>query len=116
MKRKVKFMKLIIAYIREECGEKVMRDLFRAGVSGITAFRVHGMSGETATFFHSPHPFEVDRLPESVKLEVVCADESIDKIVKLIAQAARTGDPGDGLIAVQEVEKTLRIRDIEPQS
>ena len=40
----------------------------------------------------------------------------MDRIIKLIAQAARTGDPGDGMIAVQDVEKVLKIRDIEPPS
>lgn len=107
-------MKLIIAYIRVECAAHVMRELHKAGVGGITAYVVRGMSGETSTFLYSKHPFEVNHLPESVKLEVVCSDESIDNIVKLLAQTARTGNPGDGIIAVQDVEKVLRIRDIEP--
>ena len=109
-------MKLMIAYIRTECASQVMRTLHESGVSGITAYRVRGMSGETSTFLYSKRPFEINHLPESVKLEVVCADESIDKIVALIAQAACTGSPGDGIIAVQDVEKVLRIRDMVPQT
>jgi nitrogen regulatory protein P-II 1/nitrogen regulatory protein P-II 2 len=93
-----------------------MRELYEAGVGGLTAYVVRGMRGETSTFLYSKHPFEISHLPESLKLEVVCSEESIDKIVKLVAQAARTGDPGDGIIAVQDVEKVLRIRDIEPLS
>ena len=107
-------MKLIIAYIRADCGANVMRELYEAGVGGITAYIVHGISGEASTFLYSKRPFEVNHLPESVKLEVVCADESIDKIVKLVAQTARTGNPGDGIIAVQDVERVVRIRDVEP--
>jgi len=105
-------MKVIIAYIRVDCAAKVTRDLYEAGVGGITAYRVHGMSGETSTFLYSKRPFEIHHLPESVKLEVVCSEESIDNIVKLIAQAARTGDPGDGIIAVQDVERVMKIRDV----
>jgi len=44
---------------------------------------------------------------------VVCAEESTDKIVELIAQAARTGAAGDGIIMVQDVERVMKIRDIE---
>ena len=107
-------MKLIIAYIRTECAAQVMRELHKAGVGGITAYTVRGMSGETSTFLYSKRPFEINHLPESVKLEVVCPDESLDKIVKLVAQAARTGDSGDGIIAVQDVERVVRIRNVEP--
>ena len=107
-------MKLIIAYIRVDCAANVMRELHKAGAGGITAYVVRGMSGETSTFLYSKRPFEVNHLPESVKLEVVCSDELIDNIVKLLARTARTGNRGDGIIAVQDVEKVLRIRDIEP--
>lgn len=107
-------MKLIIAYIRLDRAANVMRELYETGVGGITAYVVRGMSGETSTFLYSKRPFEVNHLPESVKLEIFCSDESVDNIVKLLAQTARTGNRGDGMIAVQDVEKVLRIRDIEP--
>ena len=107
-------MKLVIAYIRMECAADVMRALHKAGVGGLTAYAVRGMSGETSTFLYSKRPFEINHLPESLKLEVVCSEESVDKIVKLLAQLARTGDPGDGIIAVQDVERVVRIRDVEP--
>ena len=107
-------MKLIIAYIRTQYAARVVRELHEAGVGGLTAYVVRGMSGETSTFLYSKRPFEINHLPESVKLEVICADESIEKIVKLVGRAARTGDPGDGIIAVQDLERILRIRDIEP--
>ena len=107
-------MKLVIAYIRIKFAADVMRKLHEAGVGGLTAYVVRGMSGETSTFLYSKRPFEINHLPESLKLEVVCAEESVDKIVKLLAQAARTGDPGDGIVAVQDVERVVRIRDVEP--
>ena len=106
-------MKLIIAYIRVDRAVNVMRELYETGVGGITAYVVRGMSGETSTFLYSKRPFEVNHLPESVKLEIFCSDESIDDIVKMLGETARTGNRGDGMIAVQEVEKVLRIREIE---
>jgi len=105
-------MKLIIAYIRTECAARVMRELYEAGVGGITAYPVRGISGEASTFLYSKRPFEINHLPESLKLEVVCSDESLEKIVQLVAQSARTGRPGDGIIAVEDVERLVRIRDV----
>jgi nitrogen regulatory protein P-II 1 len=109
-------MKLIIAYIRVDCGANVMRELHKAGVGALTAYEVRGMSGEKSTFLYSKRPFEINHLPESVKLEVVCPEESIDKIVRILAQTARTGNPGDGIIVVQDVERVVRIRDVDPRS
>ena len=93
-----------------------MRELYEAGVGAITAYVVHGISGETTTFLYSKRPFEVNHLPESVKLEVVCSEESLDKIIQFIARAARTGNPGDGIITVQDVERVVKIRDQVPSN
>jgi len=106
-------MKLVVAYIRTDYAAAVIHELYKAGVRGLTAYAVRGMSGEKSPFFYSKHPFEIDHLPDSLKLEVVCAEESTDKIVELIAQAARTGAAGDGIIMVQDVERVMKIRDIE---
>jgi nitrogen regulatory protein P-II 1 len=105
-------MKIVTAYVRIECAPRLMRELHEAGVSGLTAYEVRGMSGEAATFFYSKRPYELGHLPESLKIEVICEDDSVDKIVALIAQQARTGAPGDGILAIQDVERVLRIRDI----
>ncbi|HEY7716005.1 MAG TPA: P-II family nitrogen regulator, partial [Candidatus Binatia bacterium] len=87
--------------------------LHKAGVGGFTAYAVRGMSGETSTFLYSKRPFEINHLPEAVKLELLCTEESVDGMVQLIARAARTGDPGDGMIAVQDVERMQKIREAE---
>lgn len=93
-----------------------MRDLYEADVGGITCYMVHGMRSGKPTFLYSTRPFEVHHLPSALKLEVVCSDERIDEVVRLIARTARTGNRGDGIIAVQDVEKVMRIRELEPVS
>lgn len=77
---------------------------------------VHGMRSEKPTFLYSTRPFEVHHLPSALKLEVVCSDERIGEVVRLIARTARTGNRGDGIIAVRDVEKVMRIRELEPVS
>ncbi len=105
-------MKIVIAYLRAECAPKVMRKLYEADVGGLTAYLVRGMSGETSTFFHSKRPYELSHLPESLKVEVICSDEQVDRIVGLITQQAWTGSPGDGIVVIQDVERVQRIQDI----
>jgi nitrogen regulatory protein PII len=104
-------MKMISAYVRPHCSPSLMRELHQAGVGGLTAYTVRGMSGEAATFLYSKRPFEVNHLPESIKIEVICDDASSDEIVALIARMAKTGAPGDGIIAIQDVERVVKIRD-----
>ena len=105
-------MKLLTAYIRTERAADVMRALYKAEIGGVTAYEVRGMSGETATFLHSKRPFKVQRLPQAMKVEVVSAEESLDRIIDLLTGAAWTGTPGDGIITVQELDKVLRIREL----
>jgi nitrogen regulatory protein P-II 1 len=105
-------MKLITAYVRKERAAQLMRVLHDVGVGGLSAYIVHGVSGETSTFLYSNWPFEPSHLPESLKIEVICDENSVDKIVGLIVQEAKTGGPGDGIIAIQAVEQVRRIRDL----
>jgi nitrogen regulatory protein PII len=105
-------MKIVTAYVRMDRAAQVVRALHEAGVRGLTAYGVHGMSGETSTFLHGLRPFDPGNLPETVKVEVICEEGKADSIVTTIAEAARTGYPGDGIIAVQDVEKMARVRDL----
>lgn len=105
-------MKIVTAYLRSHRAAHVVRALHESKIRGLTAYMVHGMSGETSTFLHGLHPFEPANLPEAVKIEVICEDENADGIVTTIAEAAKTGYPGDGIIAVQDVQRMERIRDI----
>jgi nitrogen regulatory protein P-II 1 len=45
-----------------------------------------------------------------VKIEVVLADDMLDKAVDAIQKAAKTGRIGDGKIFISEILDVLRIR------
>ena len=51
----------------------------------------------------------MDFLPK-VKIEVVLADEMLDKAIEAIQKAAKTGRIGDGKIFISNVEEAIRIR------
>ncbi len=44
------------------------------------------------------------------KIVIVCEDTEVEKIVGIISSNAHTGNPGDGIIYVTKVEKTVSIR------
>jgi nitrogen regulatory protein PII len=49
-------------------------------------------------------------LIKKLKLEIVCADRAVPALVRTIAEAARTGNVGDGKIFVSPIEQAMRIR------
>jgi len=43
------------------------------------------------------------------KIEIVCDDLDVEKIVSIISSKRRTGNPGDDIIYVSEVEKVYKV-------
>ncbi len=56
--------------------------------------------------------YAVDLLPK-VKLEIVVADEMVERAIEAIISAARTGTIGDGKIFVSKIDEAIRIRNDE---
>ncbi len=48
-----------------------------------------------------------------VKLEIVLADEMVEKVVQAITNAARTGKIGDGKVFLSRIDEAIRIRNDE---
>jgi len=53
--------------------------------------------------------YEVNFLPK-LRLEIAIASEQLDKVLEVLAVAARTGQIGDGKIFVIPIEHAMRIR------
>ena len=53
---------------------------------------------------------------KKTKLEVFCDDAVCDEIVKLIQQAAHTGNAGDGVIMVADLPRVVRVRTGQEQN
>jgi nitrogen regulatory protein P-II 1 len=54
----------------------------------------------------------VDFVPK-IKLEIVVADDAVDRVIKVIQESAKTGKIGDGKIFVWKIDKAMRIRTAE---
>ena len=103
-------MKKIEAIIRHFKLEDVKNALADQGLHGMTVTEVRGFGRQKGhTELYRGSEYTIDFLPK-VKIEVVVADHQVDKIVALIASAARTGSIGDGKVFVLPMGDAIRIR------
>jgi nitrogen regulatory protein P-II 1 len=103
-------MKKIEAIIQPHKLDDVKKALVSAGVTGITISEVHGhgrQKGHTETYRGAE--YQIDLLPK-VKLETVIADADLERVVNVVADAAKTGKIGDGKIFISSIENAVRIR------
>ena len=103
-------MKKVEAIIRPFKLEDVKLALVNAGIVGMTVSEVRGFGrqkGQVERYRGSE--FTVEFL-QKLKIEVVVDDSNVDTVVNAIAEAAKTGEIGDGKIFISPVESVVRIR------
>ena len=87
--------------------------LHEVGVEGMTVFEARGPGRQKGhTEFYRGREYTVDLIPKA-KLEIVLADEMVEKVVQAITSAARTGKIGDGKIFLSRIDEAIRIRNDE---
>ncbi len=103
-------MKKVEAIIKPFKLDDVREALSEIGIAGMTAIEVKGFGRQKGhTELYRGAEYVVDFLPK-VKLDIVVADDQVDRCIEAITKAARTGKIGDGKIFVSDVAKVIRIR------
>ena len=103
-------MKKIEAIIKPFKLDEVKEALQELGVQGLTVIEAKGYGRQKGqTELYRGAEYVVDFLPK-IKIEVVIADDQLDRALEAIATAARTGRIGDGKIFVFDLEQVVRIR------
>jgi nitrogen regulatory protein P-II 1 len=106
-------MTKIEAIIRPSILDMVKNALHEAGIEGLTVLEVRGHGRQKGhTEFYRGREYAVDLIPRT-KIEIVLADNLVDKTVQVILKAARTGQIGDGKIFLTRVDEAIRIRNEE---
>ncbi|WJG10698.1 P-II family nitrogen regulator [Aliiglaciecola sp. LCG003] len=103
-------MKKIEAIIKPFKLDDVRLALTEIGITGLTVTEVKGygrQKGHKETYRGAE--YNVEFLPK-VKLEIVLADEQVERCIEAIMEQAGTGKIGDGKIFVMNVEQAIRIR------
>ncbi len=103
-------MKLVTAIIKPFKLEDVREALQGLGVQGLTVSEVKGYGRQKGhTEIYRGAEYAVNFLPK-VKLEVAVEAKQAEKVADVIADAAKTGQIGDGKIFITTVEHVRRIR------
>lgn len=101
-------MKEIKAFVKPFKVNDILNQLLMAGYPNITVSLAEGTgkfkSNEStlSTYFSITNS-------KVAKIEIVCNDIDVDQIVNLISIKGRTGNPGDGLIYVSDIQKVIRV-------
>ncbi|MDD3210871.1 P-II family nitrogen regulator [Bacteroides graminisolvens] len=102
-------MKEIKAFVKPFKVNDILNQLLQAGYPNITVSMAEGtgnFKNEESTL--STHFSITDS--KVAKIEIVCNDRDVEIIVSIISTKGRTGNPGDGIIYVSEVEKVYKVK------
>ena len=106
-------MKKIEAIIRPFKLEDVKIALVNSGIVGMTVSEVRGFGrqkGQVERYRGSE--FTVEFL-QKLKVEVVVENDKVNSVIDAIAEAAKTGEIGDGKIFISSIDSVVRIRTAE---
>ena len=103
-------LNLVTAIIKPHMLEAVKDAVKSAGVTGMTLTEVHGFGrqgGHSETYRGAE--YEVEFIPK-LKIEILLAFDEVDRVTKILREAAAVGEVGDGKIWVSPVDRAIRIR------
>ena len=93
--------------------QDVKNALEELGIEGMTVSEVKGYGSQKGhREIYAGSEYTVGFVPK-VKFEIVISDDQVQKAVKTIVKAARTGKIGDGKVFVSGIEECIRIRTAE---
>jgi nitrogen regulatory protein P-II 1 len=103
-------MKCLLAFIPSDVLHRVK--------DALVGKHIHGMSTSDARGFgqehDAAHPEHREllgvELTKKVRLEIICHDEEVERVLAAIYAAAHTGHPGDGKVFVLPVLDALRLK------
>ena len=102
-------MREIKAHVKPERVEAVVVALHDAGVSHLTVTHVRSF-GSGVDPDERRMSLEVGEwYTEKAKIEFVCAAPDAEALVDLVLESARTGEPGDGIVFISDVERVVDI-------
>jgi nitrogen regulatory protein P-II 1 len=107
-------MKEIRAYIRRDQANQAIEQLRAAGAPGVSIIEIHPLGyGYEANPFEPYRASVIERYRHLavVKLEIVCTDAQLERLIGVIEEQCQSGIGGDGMIFVSDVVEAVRIRD-----
>ena len=106
-------MKKIEAIIKPFKLEDVKDALTAIDITGMTVSEVKGYGRQQGHSELYRGAEQVGDFLPKIKIDIIVKEEDVDKAVRTIVEAAKTGKIGDGKIFISEISKTIRIRTAE---
>ena len=105
-------MKKIDAIIRNTRFYSVKEALDEVGVKGMTVYEIKGVGSQKGESVAGGRPGSLKNteLIPKTKIEIVCDDADVEKIIDTITSNAQTGSVGDGKIFISTIDDVIRIR------
>lgn len=104
-------MKEIKAIIQPFTLAKVVRALQQIPeLPGLTVSEIQGFGRSPAGGATNMIDQDSVGYVKKTKLEIVVADDMVERVLMTITDNAHTGNPGDGKVFVYEVDEVVRIR------
>jgi nitrogen regulatory protein P-II 1 len=103
-------MKKIEAIIRTSKFEEVKAELKKIGIDFFSYWEASGVGNEIARGHHSYRGtvYDTQYIPR-IFISLVLRDINVEKTVSCIEKTAFTGEVGDGMIFVYNIEESVRI-------
>lgn len=105
-------MKKIEAIIRKTKFEDVKEALLEADIEWFSYYDVRGIGKSRQARIYRGVMYDTSSI-ERILISIVVRDKNVEKTVKAIQNAARTGEIGDGRIFIIPIEDAIRIRTAE---
>ncbi len=103
-------MKMVIAFIKPFTLDAVKDALTEIGITGMSTSEVRGFGRQSGhTEVYRGAEYQVDFVAKT-RIDIMTGDDQVADIVAAIEGAARTGEIGDGKIAVVALDEVVRIR------
>ncbi len=103
-------IKMVTAVVRPDKLGDIKQALAEINAPSLTVTNVSGRGSQPAKKGQwRGEEFTVD-LHQKVKVDVVVADIPADEVAEAIADAAETGEPGDGKVFILPVEDAMQVR------
>jgi len=103
-------IEMVVAIVRPDKLSEVKQALAEVGAPSLTVSNVSGRGSQPSKKGQWRGEEYVVDLHQKVKIECVVAEIPAQDVVEAIADAAHTGEPGDGKIFTLPVESAYQIR------
>lgn len=103
-------MKKLEAIIRASKFEEVQQGLHEVGINFFTFYEVKGYGHQRGkNLSYRGAVYDVGYIGR-IKLDIIISEEFVEAAKQAIKDAAHTGEKGDGLILITNVENIINIR------